>query len=103
MKYLGAPEIALYMLTLLFSNIHNDSLLNILCCLLFKRKISDKIIDNFINVQFSDKIPKFPGNYSYKYKEQKYKENNLTFTEYIAYNFNRNFICNLIMQKKRGS
>ena len=101
-KYLVSPEIALYMLTLLFSNIHNDSLLNILCCLLFKRKISSKIIDNFINVQFSDKIPKFPGNYSYKYKEQKYNENNMTFTEYIAYNFNRNFICNLIMQKKEG-
>ena len=101
-KYLVAPEIALYMLTLLFSNIQNDSLLNILSCLLFKRKISSKILDNFINVQFSDKIPVFPGNYSYKYNDQKYKENNLTFCEYIAYNFNRNFICNLIMQKKEN-
>ena len=35
-KYLVSPEIALYILTLFLSNIHNDSLLNILCFLLMK-------------------------------------------------------------------
>ena len=101
-KYLVAPEIALYILTLIFNNVHNDSLLNILCCLLFKRKINEKIFDEFINIHFNEKGPKYPSNYSYKYKEQKYKENNLTFTEYIAFNFNRNFICNIIMQKREN-
>ena len=101
-KYLVSLEIALYMLTLFFSNVHNDSLLNILCYLLFKRKINSKIIDEFINVHFNNKVPNFPLNYSYKYKDQKYKENNMTFCEYIAFNFNRNFICNLIMQKKES-
>ena len=101
-KYLVSPEIALYILTLFFSNVHNDSLLNILCILLFRKDINIEIINKFINVQFNDTIPIFPFNYSYKYKDQKYKEKNLTFCRYIAYNFNKNFICNLIMQKKKN-
>ena len=102
-KYLVAPEISLYMLTLLFTNIHNDSLLNILCFLLFRRKINFEIIEKFINVQFTDKIPIIPSNYSYTYKEQNYKEKNLSFYQYIGYNFNKKFICNLIMKTKENS
>ena len=97
--YVVAPEIALYILTLFFSNIHNDSLLNILCILLFRKKINLKIIDQFVNVQFSDKKPPFPSNYSYNYKLHNYKEKNLTFAQYIAYNYNKKFICSLIMKK----
>jgi len=99
-KYLVSPEIALYILTLFFSNVHNDSLLNILCILLFKKNINIDIINKFINIQFTEKL--FPSNYSYKYKDQKYKEKNMSFCQYIAYNFNKNFICNLIMQKKEN-
>ena len=102
-KYMIAPEIALYILTLFFSNVHNDSLLNILCCLLFKRKINYDLIDKFINIQFTDRIPVKPSNYSYKYNESKEKEKNLEFYQYIAYNFNRKFICNLIMPSKESS
>ena len=97
--YVVAPEIALYILTLFFSNIHNDSLLNILCILLFRKKINLKIIDQFVNVQFSDKKPPFLSNYSYNYKLHNYKEKNLTFAQYIAYNYNKKFICSLIMKK----
>ena len=95
-RYMVAPEIALYMLTLFLSNIKNDSLLNILCCLLFKYKINEDIINNFTNIQFNDKYPIYPSNYCYFYKEQNYKEKNLTFVQYITYNFNDKFICNLI-------
>ena len=97
--YIVSPEIALYILTLLFSNIHNDSLLNILSILLFKKKISMKMIDQFINVQFNDKRPAFPSNYSYDYKFHNYKEKNMTFAQYISYNFNKKFICSLVMKK----
>ena len=102
-KYIVSPEIAIYMLTLFFSNVHNDSLLNTLSYLLFRRTINIEIINKFINVQFTDKIPIIPSNYSYTYKDQKFKEKNMNFCQYIAYNFNRNFICNLIMQKKESS
>ena len=102
-KYIVSPEIAIYMLTLLFSNVHNDSLLNVLCNLLFRRKINIEIINRFIYLQFNDNIPIFPSNYSYLYNEQKNKEKNLSFCQYIAYNFNRKFICNLIMKKKDSS
>ena len=97
-RYMIAPEIALYMLTLFLSNIKNDSLLNILCCLLFKYKINEDIINKFVNVQFNDKYPIFPSSYCYFYKEQNYKEKDLTFVQYITYNFNEKFICNLIMK-----
>ena len=97
-EYIVTPEIALYMLTLLFSNIHNDSLLNILCALLFKQEINKDIIDKYVNVHFNNKIPIFPSSYSYTYKEQSYKEKNLTFAQYITYNYNKKFICSLIMK-----
>ena len=102
-KYLVAPEIALYILTLFISNVKNDSLLNILSYFLFKKKINIDIIDRFINIHFSDKEPKRPSNYSYTYKENNEKEKNLTFCQYIAYNFNKKFLCDLIMKTKDNS
>ena len=98
-NYLITPEISLYMLTLFLSNIHNDSLLNILCGLLFKYKINKEIITKFINIQFNGNCPKYPSNYCYTYKDQSYKEKKLTFVQYITYNFNKKFICNLIMKQ----
>ena len=56
-KYLVSPEIALYILTLFFSNVHNDSLLNILSYFLFKKKINTTLIEKFINVQNNNRIP----------------------------------------------
>ena len=97
--YIVAPEIALYILTLLFSNIHNDSLLNILCVLLFRQQINKTIINKFINIQFSENKPVFLSNYSYIYKDQNFKEKNMTFGQYISYNFNKKFICSLIVEK----
>ena len=99
-KYLVAPEIALYILTLFFSNVKSDSLLNILSYFLFKKKINIDILDRFINIQFSDKAPLIPNNYSYTYKDQKQKESNMTFCQYIAYNFDKKFLCDLIMKTK---
>ena len=95
-KYLVAPEIAIYMLTLFLSNIHNDSLLNILCTLLFRHRINKELIEKFVDVQFKQEFPVFPSNYLYYYKDQNNKEKNLTFVEYITYNFDKKFICNLI-------
>ena len=97
-KYIISPEVALYILTLFFSNIHSDSLLNILCSLLFKPKINKDIITKFVNVQFNNSCPIYLSNYFFKYKEQSFKEKNLTFVEYITYNFNKKFICSLIMK-----
>ena len=99
-KFLIAPEIALYILTLFFSNIHNDSLLNILCCLLFKQRINEDVIEKFVNVQFNKKSPIYPANYSYTYKENNYKEKNMSFLQYITYNYNEKFICSLILKHK---
>ena len=101
MKYVVAPEISLYMLTLFFSNVHNDSLLNILSYFLFKKKINTTLIEKFINVQNNNRIPIKLSNYSYTYKEQSNKEKDLLFYQYIAYNFNPKFICNLIMKSKQ--
>ena len=99
-KYLVSPEIALYMLTLFLSNIHNDSLLNILCCLLFKQRINEDIITRFVNIQFNKKSPMYPANYSYSYKEHNYKEKNMSFVQYITYNYNEKFICSLTLKHK---
>ena len=97
-KYLIAPEIALYILTLILSNIHNDSLLNILCCLLFRHRINKELIEKFVDVQFNQKYPIYPSNYCYSYKDQNYKEKNLTFVEYVTYNYDKRFICSMIMK-----
>ena len=99
-KYLVSPEIALYILTLFLSNIHNDSLLNILCFLLFKQRINEEIITRFVNIQFNKKSPMYPASYSYSYKEHNYKEKNMSFVQYITYNYNEKFICSLILKHK---
>ena len=99
-KYLVSPEIALYMLTLFLSNIHNDSLLNILCYLLFKQRINEDIMTRFVNIQFNKKSPIYPANYSYTYKDHNYKEKNMSFVQYISYYYNEKFICSLILKHK---
>lgn len=96
-KYIVSPEIAFHVLTLLFSNINNDSLLNILVYFLFKPKISLEIINKFINIHLKNYSPIYPPNYVFKYNE-KSREKNITFNEYITYNFNKKFICSLILK-----
>ena len=96
-RYIVAPEIAFHILTLFFSNINNDSLLNILCYFLFKPKINQDIIIKFINIHLNNNIPIYPHNYVFKYNEQS-REKNISFNEYITYNFNKKFICSLIFK-----
>ena len=98
-KFLISPEIAIYIFTLIISNINNDSLLNIICYLLFKKEINSDIIENFVNIHFSGKYPICPSNYSCSYKEQNFKEKNINFLQYITYNFNQKFICSLLLSK----
>jgi protein CLEC16A len=99
LKFIISPEIAIYIFTLIISNINNDSLLNIICSLLFKKEINSDIITNFVNIHFSGKYPAYPSNYSCSYKDQNYKEKNMSFVQYITYNFNQKFICNLLLKK----
>ena len=99
LKYIISPEIAIYIFTLIITNINNDSLLNIICNLLFKKEINSDIITNFVNIHFSGKYPIYPSNYSCSYKDQNYKEKNMSFVQYITYNFNQKFICNLLLKK----
>ena len=99
LKYIISPEIALYIFTLILSNIHNDSLLNIICSLLFKKEISSEIITKFVDIHHIGKYPLYPSSYSYFFKDQTYKEKNLSFVQYITYNFNKKFICSLLMQQ----
>ena len=96
LKYIVSPEIALYIFTLIISNIHNDSLLNLICCLLFKKEINSEIITKYVNIHYIGKNPIYPNNYSYYYKDQKIKEKNLSFVQYITYNFSQKFICSLL-------
>ena len=96
-KYIVSPEISLYIFTLIFSNIHNDTLLNLICSLLFKKEINSELITNYINIHYIKNYPIYPNNYFYEHKEQNNKEKNLTFLQYITYNFNQKFICSLLM------
>ena len=68
-KYIVSPEISLYIFTLIFSNIHNDTLLNLICSLLFKKEINSELITNYINIHYIK-------NYFYEQKEQNNKEKN---------------------------
>ena len=99
LKYIISPEIALYVFTLIINNIHNDSFLNLIISLLFKKEISTDLITKYINIHYIGKYPIYPSNYSYFYNEKNYKEKNLSFTQYITYNFNRKFICSLLTIK----
>jgi len=98
-KYIVSPEISLYIFTLIFSNIHNDILLNLICSLLFKKEINSELITNYINIHYIKNYPIYPYNYFYEHKEQNNKEKNLTFLQYITYNFNQKFICSLLMSQ----
>ena len=97
LRYIVAPEIVLYIFTLIFSNLHNDSFLNLICSLLFKKEINCELITKYVNIHYLGKYPIYPSNYSYYYKEQ--KEKNLSFPQYVAYNFNQKFICSLLIKK----
>ena len=99
LKYIISPEIALYVFTLIINNIHNDSFLNLIISLLFKKEISTDLITKYINIHYIGKYPIYPSNYSYFYNEKNYKEKNISFTQYITYNFNRKFICSLLTIK----
>ena len=99
-KYIISPEIALYIFTLIINNIHNDSLLNIICGLLFKKEINSEIITKYVDIHRIGKYPYYPSNYSYNYKDQNNKDKNLSFAQYITYNFNKKFICSLLIQHK---
>ena len=99
LKYIISPEIALYVFTLIINNIHNDSFLNLIISLLFKKEISTDLITKYINIHYIGKYPIYPNNYSYFYNEKNYKEKNISFTQYITYNFNRKFICSLLTIK----
>ena len=99
LKYIISPEIALYVFTLIINNIHNDSFLNLIISLLFKKEINTDLITKYINIHYIGKYPIYPSNYSYFYNEKNYKEKNLSFTQYITYNFNRKFICSLLTIK----
>ena len=98
LKYIISPEIALYIFTLIISNIHNDSLLNLICILLFRKEINCDIITKLVNVHQFEKYPIYPNNYFYYYKIQNNKEKNISFAQYITYNFNQKFICSLLIR-----
>ena len=91
-------EVALYIFTLMLFNIHNDSFLNIICNFLFNQKINPKILEKYINLQ---KFPELPNNYVYQWQDQKIKSKEISYVQYITYNFNREFICNLIMKPNK--
>lgn len=99
LKYIVSPQISLYIFTLILSNIHNDTLLNLICSLLFKKEINSEIITNYINIHYIKNYPIYPNNYFYEHKEQNNKEKNLSFFQYITYNFNQKFICSLLMNQ----
>ena len=98
LRFIISIEVSLYILSLLMSNIHNDSLLNILSYFLFKKKISNSVVNNFIAIHVREKYPVFPYNFRFNYNEQSEKDKHLTFSEYIAYNYDKKFICSLIMK-----
>ena len=98
LKYIISPEIALYIFTIIINNIHNDSLLNLICSLLFKKEINSEIITKLINIHQFEKYPIYPNNYFYYFKEQCNKGKNITFVQYITYNFNQKFICSLLIK-----
>ena len=99
LKYIISPEIALYVFTLIINNIHNDSFLNLIISLLFKKEINTDLITKYINIHYIGKYPIYPSNYSYFYNEKNYKEKNIYFKQYITYNFIRKFICSLLTIK----
>ena len=97
--YMVSPQIALYIFTIFLSNIKNDSFLNLICLLLFKKEINIDLITKFVDIHKEDKYPLYPISYSCLFKDSTYKEKHLNFVQYITYNFNHNFICSLLTEK----
>ena len=97
-SYMISPQLALYILTIFLFNIKNDSFLNLICYLLFKKEINKDIITKFVDIHTNEKYPKYPSSYSYSLKDSRYKEKHLNYVQYLSYNYNTNFICNLISQ-----
>ena len=91
-------EVALYIFTLMLSNLHNDSFLNIICNFLFNQKINSKILEKYINLQ---KFPELPSSYVYQWQDQKLKSKELNYVQYITYNFSNKFICSLILKPNK--
>ena len=94
-----SPQIALYIFTIFLTNIKNDSFLNLICLLLFKKEINTDIITKFVDIHQEDKYPLYPISYSCLYKDSVYKEKHITYVQYITYNFNHNFICSLLKEQ----
>ena len=97
--YMVSPQIALYIFTVFLGNIKNDSFLNLICLLLFKKEINTDLITKFVDIHKENKYPLYPISYSCLFKDSTYKEKHLNFVQYITYNFNHNFICSLLTQQ----
>ena len=97
-SYMVSPQIALYIFTIFLTNIKNDSFLNLICFLLFKKEINMDIITKFVDIHKEDKYPLYPVSYSCLFKDSTYKEKHLSYLQYITYNFNHNFICSLLTE-----
>ena len=98
-SYLISPQLSLYLFTVLLTNIKNDSFVNLICLLLFKKQINTELISKFVDIHKKDKYPLYPKSYTCLFKDTMYKEKHLTFVQYITYNFNHNFICSLLTDK----
>ena len=98
-SYLISPQLSLYLFTVLITNIKNDSFVNLICYLLFKKQINTELISKFVDIHKKDKYPLYPKSYTCLFKDTMYKEKHLTFVQYITYNFNHNFICSLLTDK----
>jgi len=98
-SYMISPQLALYILTIFITNIKNDSFLNLICFLLFKKEINTELISKFVDIHQKDKYPLYPKSYTCLFKDTLYKEKHITFVQYITYNFNQNFICSLLTEK----
>ena len=98
-SYLISPQLALYLFTVFLTNIKNDSFVNLICHLLFKKEINTELIPKFVDIHRKDKYPLYPKSYTCLFKDTMYKEKHLTFVQYITYNFNHNFICSLLTDK----
>ena len=98
-SYMISPQLSLYILTIFITNIKNDSFLNLICFLLFKKEINTELISKFVDIHQKDKYPLYPKSYTCLFKDTLYKEKHITFVQYITYNFNQNFICSLLTEK----
>ena len=97
--YIVSPQIALYIFTIFLTNIKNDSFLNIICYLLFKKEINVDLIYNFVDIHKEDKISFAPKSCIGVFSDISSEEKNLSYFQYITNNFSHNFICSLLTQK----